>query len=49
MPVDWDFFELALRLWKQPIENVFAVQDLKLWSPEPGAPSAVVSGSGDSL
>jgi hypothetical protein len=37
-------FDLALRHWKQPIENVFAVRDVKLWSPEAGTPSEVVQG-----
>jgi hypothetical protein len=38
MPIHWGLFDLALHHWKQPIENVFAVQDIKLWSPEPGTP-----------
>ena len=33
---DGSLFDLALHHWKQPIENMFAVQALKLWSPEPG-------------
>jgi hypothetical protein len=37
-------FDLALHHWKQPIESVFAIQDLKLWSPTPGVPSEVVAG-----
>jgi len=44
MPIHWGLFDLALHHWKQPIENVFGVQDLKLWSPEPGTPSEVVRG-----
>jgi L-ascorbate metabolism protein UlaG (beta-lactamase superfamily) len=44
MPIHWGLFDLALHHWKQPIENVFAVEALKLWSPEPGAPSEVVLG-----
>jgi hypothetical protein len=44
MPIDWGLFDLALHHWKQRIENAFAVQDLKLWPPEPGAPSEVVQG-----
>jgi L-ascorbate metabolism protein UlaG (beta-lactamase superfamily) len=44
MPIHWGLFDLALHHWKQPIENVFAVKDLKLWSPEPGTPSEVVQG-----
>jgi NAD(P)-dependent dehydrogenase (short-subunit alcohol dehydrogenase family) len=31
--------------WKQPIENMFAVQAPKLWSPEPGGSSEAVRGS----
>ena len=42
MPIHWSLFDLALHHWKQPIENVFAVKALKLWSPEPGTPSDVV-------
>ena len=45
---DGSLFYLALHHWKQPIENMFAVQALKLWSPEP-APRLRLSGSGDSL
>lgn len=44
MPIHWGLFDLALHHWKQPIENVFAVKALKLWSPEPGIPSEVVQG-----
>ena len=44
MPIHWGLFDLALHHWKQPIENVFAVKDLKLWSPESGTPSEVVRG-----
>jgi L-ascorbate metabolism protein UlaG (beta-lactamase superfamily) len=44
MPIHWGLFDLALHHWKQPIENVFAVKDLKLWSSEPGTPSEVVRG-----
>jgi L-ascorbate metabolism protein UlaG (beta-lactamase superfamily) len=44
MPIHWGLFDLALHHWKQPIENVFAVKDLKLCSPEPGTPSEVVRG-----
>ena len=31
---DGSLFDLALHHWKQPIKNMFAVQALKLWSPE---------------
>jgi hypothetical protein len=30
--------------WKQPIENMFAAQAPKLWSPEPGTSSEAVRG-----
>jgi L-ascorbate metabolism protein UlaG (beta-lactamase superfamily) len=48
MPIHWGLFDLALHHWKQPIENVFAVQTLKLWSPE-RYPVRGCSGPGDSL
>ena len=41
---DGSLFDLALHHWKQPIENMFAVQALKLWSPEPGTSSWAVRG-----
>jgi L-ascorbate metabolism protein UlaG (beta-lactamase superfamily) len=44
MPIHWGLFDLALHHWKQPIESVFAIEDLKLWSPTPGIPSEVVPG-----
>jgi L-ascorbate metabolism protein UlaG (beta-lactamase superfamily) len=44
MPIHWGLFDLALHPWKQPIEYVTAVEDLKLWSPTPGVPTAVVRG-----
>jgi L-ascorbate metabolism protein UlaG (beta-lactamase superfamily) len=44
MPIHWGLFDLALHHWTEPIENLFAVQDRKLWSPEPGTPSEVVQG-----
>ena len=44
MPIHWGLFDLALHPWTEPIETVFAVKDLKLWSPEPGMPSEVVTG-----
>src|SRR3984885_2211984 len=44
MPIHWGLFDFALHHWKQPIESVFAVKALKLWSPEPGTPSEVVQG-----
>jgi hypothetical protein len=39
---DGSLFDLALHHWKQPIENMFAVQALKLCSPEPGTSSEAV-------
>jgi hypothetical protein len=44
MPIHWGLFNLALHAWRQPIERVFAVNGLKLWSPEPGTPTEVVKG-----
>jgi len=44
MPIHWGLFDLALHPWAEPIETVFAVRELKLWSPEPGKPSEVVAG-----
>ncbi|MGB8539706.1 MAG: hypothetical protein WCD57_24995 [Acidobacteriaceae bacterium] len=44
MPIHCGLFNLALHAWRQPIERVFAVNGLKLWSPEPGTPTEVVKG-----
>jgi len=44
MPIHWGLFDLALHFWTEPIESVFAVKDIKLWSPAPGVPSEVVAG-----
>jgi L-ascorbate metabolism protein UlaG (beta-lactamase superfamily) len=44
MPIHWGLFSLALHAWRQPIECVFAMDDLKIWAPEPGMPSEVVAG-----
>ena len=44
MPIHWGLFDLALHHWKQPIESISAVKDLKLWSPTPGTPTEVVQG-----
>ena len=41
---DGSLFDVALHRWKQPIENMFAVQAPKPWSPEPGASSEAVRG-----
>ncbi len=45
MPIHWGLFSLALHGWRQPIERVFAAEDLKIWSPEPGMPTEVVAGT----
>jgi L-ascorbate metabolism protein UlaG (beta-lactamase superfamily) len=42
MPIHWGLFDLALHPWTQPIESLFAVDGLRLWSPTPGIPSQVV-------
>ena len=44
MPIHWGLFDLALHHWTQPIETLFAVEDLGLWSPTPGIPTEVVQG-----
>jgi hypothetical protein len=44
MPIHWGLFDLALHSWKQPIENITAAKDLKLWSPTPGIPTEVFPG-----
>ena len=44
MPIHWGLFDLALHAWRQPIRRIFAEQGLKLWAPEPGLPTEVVSG-----
>jgi L-ascorbate metabolism protein UlaG (beta-lactamase superfamily) len=45
MPIHWGLFNLALHAWRQPIERVFGMADLKIWSPEPGLPTEVVEGT----
>lgn len=42
MPIHWALFDLALHAWRQPIERIFSITDLKLWSPVPGEPTEVV-------
>jgi L-ascorbate metabolism protein UlaG (beta-lactamase superfamily) len=42
MPIHWGLFDLALHPWRQPIESIAAVEDLKLWSPTPGVPTEVI-------
>jgi L-ascorbate metabolism protein UlaG (beta-lactamase superfamily) len=44
MPIHWGLFDLALHHWKEPIEAIWQVNGLKLWSPAPGLPSDVVVG-----
>jgi L-ascorbate metabolism protein UlaG (beta-lactamase superfamily) len=44
MPIHWGLFDLALHAWRQPIEHIFGLEDLKLWSPEPGMPTEVERG-----
>jgi len=44
MPIHWGLFDLALHHWQQPIKNIIAVEELKLWSPTPGIPVEVVCG-----
>jgi L-ascorbate metabolism protein UlaG (beta-lactamase superfamily) len=44
MPIHWGLFSLALHAWWQPIERVFGIDGVKLWSPEPGLPTEVVAG-----
>jgi L-ascorbate metabolism protein UlaG (beta-lactamase superfamily) len=46
MPIHWGLFDLALHPWRQPIESISAVDNLKLWCPTPGLPTEVV-GSGE--
>ena len=44
MPIHWGLFDLALHHWTQPIQTLFAANDLKLLSPAPGDPVEVVQG-----
>ncbi|HZS56063.1 MAG TPA: MBL fold metallo-hydrolase [Bryobacteraceae bacterium] len=44
MPIHWGLFDLGLHHWKQPIEKIWPVEGLKLWSPTPGHPSEVIAG-----
>ena len=48
MPIHWGLFELAPHGWKQPMARIAQLADqrgLKLWAPEPGAPTEVVLGA----
>lgn len=42
MPIHWGLFSLALHAWRQPIERMFAEDDLQLWCPQPGLPTEVI-------
>ena len=42
MPIHWGLFDLALHHWQQPIERLFAAENVKLWAPEPGRPTEVL-------
>jgi L-ascorbate metabolism protein UlaG (beta-lactamase superfamily) len=44
MPIHWGLFDLGLHHWRQPIEEIWPVKELKLWSPTPGVPSDVIAG-----
>ena len=44
MPIHCGLFDLALHHWRQPIEKIWPVEGLKLWSPTPGVPSEVIAG-----
>lgn len=36
MPIHWGLFDLALHTWREPIEALWPVKEVKLWSPRPG-------------
>lgn len=44
MPIHWGLFNLALHGWREPIERVFGIDQLKIWTPVPGVPTEVVPG-----
>lgn len=44
MPIHWGLFDLARHHWRQPIEKIWPIEGLKLWSPAPGVPSEVNPG-----
>lgn len=44
MPIHWGLFDLALHYWTEPIEKIWNVENVKLWSPTPGVPSEVIQG-----
>jgi L-ascorbate metabolism protein UlaG (beta-lactamase superfamily) len=46
MPIHWGLFDLALHGWREPMIRVLelaAEHHVKLWAPEPGCPTDVVS------
>ena len=45
MPIHWGLFDLALHAWRQPIERIFSLDGLRLFSPLPGVPTDVISGA----
>jgi L-ascorbate metabolism protein UlaG (beta-lactamase superfamily) len=47
MPIHWGLFDLALHAWRQPITRIVELANergIRLWAPEPGRPTEVVSG-----
>ncbi len=49
MPIHWGMFNLALHGWREPIsrlEELAEREGMALWTPEPGVPTEVVEGSG---
>jgi L-ascorbate metabolism protein UlaG (beta-lactamase superfamily) len=47
MPIHWGLFNLALHAWREPIERITELADrigIRLWAPEPGAPTEVIAG-----
>jgi L-ascorbate metabolism protein UlaG (beta-lactamase superfamily) len=41
MPIHWGLFDLALHAWRQPIERLFSIHPMSLWTPVPGMPTEV--------
>jgi len=47
MPIHWGLFELALHGWRQPIDRLTYLADIRrfpLWAPAPGVPTEVMLG-----
>jgi L-ascorbate metabolism protein UlaG (beta-lactamase superfamily) len=42
MPIHWGLFDLALHAWRQPIERIFSLGSLRIFSPKPGVPTEVL-------